>query len=72
MKNVHRQPVESSVLVEVGYDRTRRVLEVKLVNGSVYQYLGVPPKDYFGLLAAESQGRFYNLRIKPKYDYREV
>jgi KTSC domain len=69
---MHRRPVESSVLVSVGYDRKRRVLEVELVSGAVYQYLAVPPKDFMALLAAESVGRFYNKHIKATYDYREL
>lgn len=69
---MHRQPIESSVIASVGYDRKRRVLEVELVSGAIYQYLGVPPKDYLALLAADSSGRFYNQRIKPTYDYRQL
>jgi len=45
---------------------------VKLVGGAVYQYLDVPPKDFLALLAADSSGRFYNQRIKPTCDYRQV
>lgn len=69
---MYRQRVDSSVIASVGYDRDRRVLEVELVSGAVYQYLDVPPKDYLALLAADSQGRFYNQRIKPNYQYRQV
>lgn len=69
---VYRQRIDSSVIVSVGYDRNRRVLEVELVGGAVYQYLDVPAKEYMALLAAESQGRFYNQRIKPSYEYRQV
>lgn len=60
------------MLVSVGYDRKRRVLEVELVGGAVYQYLAVPPKDFLALLAAESTGRFYNQHIKANYDYRRL
>lgn len=69
---MHRQPIESSVIVSVGYDRKRRVLEVELAGGAVYQYLDVPPKDFMALLAADSAGRYYNQRIKPNYEYRQV
>ena len=47
---MHRQPVESSAVRSVGYDKARRVLEVEVEGGAVYQYLGVPARDYFGLL----------------------
>ena len=69
---MHRRPVESSVLAEVGYDRKRRVLEVKLVSGAVYQYLDVPAREFMALLAAESSGRYYNSNIKPNYEYRQL
>lgn len=69
---MHRQPVDSSVLAEVGYDRARHVLEVKLANGALYQYLDVPAREFMALLAAESHGRFYNQQIKPNYEVRKV
>jgi hypothetical protein len=69
---MYRKPIDSSVVASVGYDRERRVLEVELTSGTVYQYLDVPPKDYMAFLAAESQGRFYNQTIKPNYEFRQV
>ena len=69
---MHRQPVESSVLAEVGYDQRRRVLEVKLVSGVLYQYLDVPAREFMALLAADSSGRYFNTNIKPNYDYRKL
>jgi hypothetical protein len=72
MNSVHRRPIESSVLAAVGYDQRRRLLEVKLVSGAVYQYLEVPAREFMALLAADSPGRYYNKSIKPNYDYRQV
>jgi KTSC domain-containing protein len=72
MALVHRRPVESSVLAEVGYDQKRRVLEVKLVSGAIYQYLDVPAREFMALLAAPSSGRYYNTNIKPNYEYRQL
>jgi hypothetical protein len=69
---VHRQAIESSVLAEVGYDQKRRVLEVKLVSGVLYQYLDVPAREFMALLAADSSGGYYNTNIKPRYDYRKL
>lgn len=59
-------------MLSVGYDKGRRVLEVEVAGGAVYQYLGVPAREYFALLSADSVGRYYNQRIKPNYDYRKV
>lgn len=69
---MHRRVIESSVLAEVGYDQKRRLLEVKLVSGAVYQYLDVPAREFMALLAAESAGRHYNANIKPRYEFRQV
>ena len=69
---MHRRPIESSVLAEVGYDQGRRLLEVKLVSGAVYQYLDVPAREFMALLAADSSGRYYNTNIKPNYEYRKI
>jgi len=69
---MHRRPVDSSVIAEVGYDRGTRVLEVKLTSGAVYRYLGVPARDFLGLLAAPSPGRYYNEQIKATYEFRQV
>ena len=72
MSLVHRQTIESSVLAEVGYDQKRRLLEVKLISGEVYQYLDVPAREFMALLAADSAGRYYNQHIKPAYEYRHL
>jgi hypothetical protein len=72
MNSVHRRPIESSVLAAVGYDQRRRILEVELVSGAVYQYLEVPAREFMALLAADSSGRHYNTKIKPNYDYRKI
>lgn len=55
----------------VGYDKARRVLEVEVAGGAVYQYLDVPAREFFALLSAESAGRYYNQEIKPRYEYRK-
>jgi hypothetical protein len=69
---VYRQAVDSSAVRSVGYDRRRRVLEVEVDGGDIYQYLDVPAREYFALVSAESIGRYYNQRIKADYDFRKV
>jgi hypothetical protein len=69
---MHRQPVDSSAVLSVGYDKSRRILEVEVEGGAIYQYLDVPARDFFGILAAESAGRYYNQTIKPNYDFRKL
>ncbi|MEU9131980.1 KTSC domain-containing protein [Kitasatospora sp. NPDC048540] len=69
---MERVPLESSWISSAGYDAAVRELEVETLAGAVYRYLAVPPEEYAALLAAESHGRYLNLRIKPRYGYRRV
>jgi hypothetical protein len=69
---MYRQRVDSSAVVSVGYDKKRRVLEVEVDGGAVYQYLDVPAREYFALVSADSVGRYYNQSIKPNYEFLRV
>lgn len=69
---MHRQRLNSSVVLSAGYDQKRRVLEIEVEGGAVYQYLAVPAREFFALLAAESHGRYYNQHIKPNYEFRRA
>jgi len=69
---MHREAVDSSSVAEVGYDVGERVLEVAFVRGGIYQYHGVTPEEYAGLLGAPSKGRYVNGFIKPRYVYQRV
>ena len=62
-----RQPVNSSAVRSVGYDRRSRTLEVEFTSGEVYRYLGVERIVFGALLRSDSPGRFVNERIKPRY-----
>ena len=67
-----RLPVVSSNVAEVGYDPATMILEVKFLNGSVYQYFDVPESLYQELLHAESVGRFLHAQIKNSYRYTKL
>lgn len=69
---MHRQPVTSSNLAEIGYDEPRRVLEVLFKNGSVYQYFDVPPQEHQALMQANSHGQYLNANIKGRFRYARV
>jgi hypothetical protein len=69
---MHRQRVDSSAVRSVGYEKARRILEVEIEGGTIYQYLDVPAREYFALLSADSVGRYYNQQIKPNYDVRKL
>ena len=67
-----RHPVRSSNLKSIGYDLKRSALEIEFVDGSVYQYSGVPESVHQALTAATSHGSFFHRRIKDKYAYLKV
>jgi len=55
--------VVSSNIAEVGYDKEEEILRILFKNGSLYEYEGVPVSEYYGLLEAESVGKYFNQNI---------
>lgn len=64
---MQNKPVESSVILSIGYDDERRILKVRFRNGRVYYYLGVPESAYQSLITSSSIGKYFNEVIKPSY-----
>lgn len=69
---MYRESVESSNIASIGYDEASRTLEVEFLNGSVYEYSGVPPEEHRGLMDAGSHGKYLNANIKGRYSYTKV
>ncbi|MEV7776764.1 KTSC domain-containing protein [Kitasatospora sp. NPDC088351] len=69
---MNRTPVDSSLLLSVGYDRSARALELEFTGGHVYTYADVPARVHRELMAAESHGRYFNRAIRGRYVYRRV
>lgn len=70
---MNRTPVSSSNLASVGYDSNTQILEVEFLRGGIYQYLGVPPSVYSGLMAAISHGSYLSQYVKNAgYRYRKI
>ena len=63
-------PLKSSNLHSVGY--AAGTLRVQFHSGDIYDYLGVSPATYTGLLAAKSPGTFLHQRIKGKFKAHPV
>lgn len=64
--------VESTTLAMVGYDETRKLLQLEFRSGAVYLYIGVPAAVCQALLDASSKGRYFNGAIRGRYPYRQV
>jgi hypothetical protein len=69
---MHRTPVDSRSVSSIGYDPTKRVLEVEFRPHRVYRYFDVPDDVYEHLMHAPSIGRYVNYNIKEHFRYEEV
>jgi len=64
--------VESTTLVTVGYDESRKYLQLEFCSGGAYLYFDVPAAVYQALLDAPSKGRYFNGAIRGRYLYRQI
>ncbi|WP_428408449.1 KTSC domain-containing protein [Hyphococcus sp.] len=69
---MERYSVASSNIASIGYDTPSQTLEVEFLNGTIYQYYGVPQNLYDQLMQAGSKGRFLNTYIKNAFGYSRV
>ena len=70
---MERTPVQSSSVSSVGYDRDSSTIEIEFLNGSVYQYFGVPESIFDGLMNAPSKGTFLDQFVKKAgYSYARI
>jgi hypothetical protein len=66
-------PVQSSMLLAVGYDEAAEELEAVFASGAVWRYRGVPKKVFRDLLASDSKGSFMRsmvIDVYPDYQVR--
>jgi hypothetical protein len=64
---VERQPVKSCILRSVGYDDTRKNMEIEFHSGLVFQYSGVPSKVYTDLMSSNAVGKFFSEKIRNRF-----
>lgn len=72
-RNVKLVPVDSSMLLAVGYDGASKELEAVFSSGAVWRYQDVPRAVYRQLLAADSKGSFMQscvIGVYPEYRLR--
>ena len=58
-----RIPVQSKMLISVGYDPEVLTLEIEFDNG-VYQYFGIPQSLYDELINTSSKGSYFLKNIR--------
>ena len=59
--------IESEAIDEIAYDEERSTMFVRFAHGGWYSYFAVPKRVYEEFIAAESHGRFFHDRIRPRY-----
>jgi hypothetical protein len=64
--------VESSALATVSYDESNALLQLEFRSRAVYHYFAVPAAAHEALLAATSQGIYFNRAIRGRYRYVRV
>lgn len=74
---MHRVEVHSSNVASVGYDEDTHTLEVAFAAKrgkpeSVYQYTGVPPQAWHGLLHSPTKGGYLSEHIKGVYPVEKI
>jgi len=65
-------PVNSTFIKSIGHDPITNTLSVVFNNRVAYFYRDVPEEVFDRFLVAESTGRFFNQKIRDKYDSFEL
>ena len=59
--------MQSCNLCSVGYDDTKKNLEIEFHSGLIYQYQNVPTHVYTTLMSSTSVGSFFTSNIKNRF-----
>jgi hypothetical protein len=69
---LERLSVKSRILRSVGYDDSKKILEIEFLTGLVYQYSGVPPKVYANLMHSGEIGKYFSEKVRPIFQTKQV
>lgn len=75
IEELPRVSVVSSQIAGVGYDPSRRIMDIEFNTGSVYRYDNVSPEVHEQMMHAPSVGSFFYANIKPlpeRFPYRKI
>jgi hypothetical protein len=61
------QSVDSSAILEIGYDECAQQMKIKFKQGKVYNFCQTPKHIFQGLLESSSKGTYYNNHIRDNY-----
>jgi len=66
------KPVDSEMLVAVGYDEKSHSMLAVFRTGETYSYKNVPSFVYERLMSADSKGKFMHKYVLNRFDYDRV
>lgn len=66
------QPVDSTSVARIGYDRAAMEIYVEFHTGALYGYRRAPEFVFGAFAGAPSKGAFLNEVIKPRFEARKV
>ncbi len=67
---IYKNTIDTSVILD--FDWKAQVMSITFLDGSQYEYFGVPRNEYVKFINADSPARFAKRHIYPKYTYRNV
>jgi hypothetical protein len=62
----------STCVANVEYDPTTREMIIEFMQRGTYKYKDVPIDDYVDFETSGSQGTYFNLYIRDKFEYERV
>lgn len=65
-----RQPVVSTNVKSIGYDKIQKIMEVEFHTGGIYRYFDVTEQEHSALMKAESIGSHLMRNIRQKRTQR--
>ena len=63
-KDIKRISVNSSNILEIGYNEVTRTLVIKFKHGGIYRYSPLTLQAYHSFLRSKSKGEFFHKNIK--------
>lgn len=72
MADLDLQPVDSTSVARIGYDRSAMEIYVEFHTGALYGYRRAPDFVFEAFARAGSKGAFLNRVIKPRFTARKL
>ena len=69
---MERESVSSTSLRSVGYDESRKLLEIEFCSNTIYQYSNVPVHIYCNLMSASSKGKYFHAHIRDVFQHEKL